>query len=115
MWTKEHILPKSKFPIRDQENIIPLPRRINNQRQTKKYTEGTDGYVVATCQGCQKIGWCTGHAIIGKDFCNPPQVFKPLIGKTVLRMANKYPEYKNQIFEEVLDRDLAIKWAHMKV
>ena len=113
-FTVEHVLPKSLFPrvvVEDPQNLIPMPKAINNARGNKRYTSKyADGYLVYSCKSCPFPGYCRGAAVMGPDGVVPPDVFKGPIARSTLKMIDKFPKFAEKINDEVLSYDTAIEW-----
>ena len=113
-FTKEHCLPKSKFPrviVDDPRNVIPMPKTLNHARGNGPYVpDYLDGYAVYSCSKCPMPGWCRGGGIKTPEGFNPPDVLKGPIARSVLYSVGKYPRFADKIDKEVLRIDTAIDW-----
>lgn len=113
-FSTEHVLPKSRFPrvvVEDPQNLIPLPKALNNARGNRPYTsKHGDGYLVYACKSCPFPGWCAGAAVVSEEGVLPPDPFKGPIARSVLEAIAKYPHLSERISNDVLDYDTAIEW-----
>jgi len=113
-FTREHVLPKSKFPkivVEDPRNIIPMPGALNHARGNGPYTaEFADGSLIYGCKSCPVSGWCEGSGALSPSGFTPPNVLKGPIARSVLYSIGTYPEWAQKIDKEVLRYDTAIVW-----
>lgn len=113
-WSREHVIPQSLMRSPGPRNIIPLPKPLNQARGNRPYTDDfKDGYVTYSCSNCPHPGYCAGSAIISPSGINPPNAFKGLVARSVIEMAFKYPHLMQDINDNVLNIDTAIKWDRM--
>lgn len=112
--SREHVIPKSLFPpvvTNRSQNIIPMPRRLNNIRGNRKYTENwKDGYLVYSCDSCPSPGFCRGAGVVSPEGFVPPESLKGVIARSVLKSIEEFPSFAEKIDSEVLDYNTAIKW-----
>lgn len=110
-FTKEHIAPKSLFPISDARNVIPLPEKLNHARGNRPYTaDWQDGRMVYSCKSCPHPGFCRGAGVLSSKGLCPPDPFKGPIARSVLYQMTKYPHLAEKLDKEVLDWKTAIQW-----
>lgn len=116
-WSREHVIPTSIIPNRivtqNPYNLIPLPKRLNNGRGNRPYTNTTNNsefYVVRACDSCPTPGWCPGAACVGDRGVIPSEIFRGPIARSVLRSVGKYPALYDAINSKVLNIDIAIQW-----
>lgn len=110
-WTREHVVPKSIVKLNDFRNIVPLPRKLNQARGNRPYTNDyEDGYFVYACENCPNPGFCQGVMVMSPSGAHPPNAFKGPIARSVLHTAFKYPSMAKTVHESVLDINTAIEW-----
>lgn len=119
LWTCEHVIPKSLIPEHnDLYNLILLPDRLNNIRSNFRYIqEGPhdhDPHIkVKTISPCS-LRDCSCHhlqgKLVAKNLFIPPDPFKGMIGRSVLRMADRHPHHQELIQTKVLDLSMASLW-----
>lgn len=118
-WTCEHVVPKSIISEHnDPHNLIMLPSTLNHARSNYPYTDrvGAGTPLVKPVSACpQKICAC-GH-LHGKLLVDgkkrlfvPPDAYKGMIGRSVLKMKDLYPHHADLIHRRVLDLGLASVW-----
>lgn len=116
-FTKEHIAPRSLFPpvvTEKPHNIIPLPAKLNHARGNRPYTaQWADGYMVYSCKACPTPGFCRGSAVLSSRGVHPPDIYKGVIARSVLKTLYEFPHLKDKLDKEVLDLETAIKWDSM--
>lgn len=115
VWSREHVIPKSIIPSKpiteNIHNLIPMPKRLNNARGNRPYTdECEDGYIVYACAECPNPGLCRASAVVSRSGVLPPDVFKGPIARSVLHSVGRFPKLHDSINSKVLDLDIAIKW-----
>lgn len=120
-WTCEHVVPKSLIPEHnDLNNLILLPDRLNNIRSNYPYINGTNyndihnpNLKVKLVSPCM-LANCSCADLQGKLISNklfiPSDRFKGMIGRSVLRMNEKFPQHTNLIHRRVLDLGVASIW-----
>lgn len=107
----EHIIPRSRF-IKfenlkvlkyDLHNLYPCCVYLNSQRKNHKYTDelGESNLILLDTSLCFERP---------KFHFIPPLYAKGKIARICLFYIEKYPELKNTILENVLDKELLIKW-----
>lgn len=113
-FTREHVLPKSRFPrvvVEDPRNIIPMPKTLNHARGNGPYTaESLDGCMVYACKSCPVPGYCRGSGVLSPEGFNPPDVLKGPVARSVLYSVAKHPHFADKIDKEVLSINTAIDW-----
>jgi len=123
VWTCEHVIPKSMIrEHNDLHNLILLPARINNARSNFKYIQGLghdDIYKsnltlkeVVSCGKLCDISCKMKAKSVSNKFFMPPDLFKGMIGRSVLQMTEKYPYHKNLVNKCVLDLGVASIWDY---
>lgn len=72
--------------------------------------------MITACDNCVVGGgWCPGMGIKNPSGFRPSPIWMPLLGSSVLTIADQYPSYKDRIHREVLDLNLAEAWACSRV
>lgn len=118
-WTCEHVVPKSIIrEHNDPHNLILLPGTLNHARSNYPYTNGVgNGTLLKPVHACpQKVCSCKhlhGSLVVagsGQRLFVPPDAFKGLIGRSVLKMKDLYPHHADLIHRRVLDLGVASVW-----
>ena len=113
-FTKEHVVPKSLFPpvvTQKYYNIIPMPAKLNHARGNRPYTaQWSEGFMVYSCSACPTPGFCRGSAVLSSKGVHPPDVYKGIIARSVLRTLFEFPGLRDKLNNEVLDLNTAIEW-----
>lgn len=116
-WSREHVIPTSIIANRTvtqhHQNIIPMPKRMNNARGNRPYTKGKlseTGYTVRACDACLHSGSCLADIVVTPSGVIPSELFKGPIARSVLRSLEKYPMFYHDITEKVLDAETALEW-----
>lgn len=114
LWTCEHVIPKSLIPEHnDLCNLILLPSRLNNIRSNYPYIHGHPHLHGKTITPCP-LRECSCHHLQGKLVAKklfvPPDPFKGMIGRSVLRMMDRHPHHHKLVHTRVLDLNVASQW-----
>lgn len=113
--TKEHVIPKSILPrniTSQSHNIIGLPARLNNKRSNLKYVESQlPGIPIWPCKECRNPS-CRLMGKLNKEGFTPPDIYKPVIGASVLRSMYNNPFIVEVVHNDVLDLGLALEWTN---
>jgi endonuclease I len=113
-FTREHVLPKSKFPkvvVEDPRNVVPMPATLNHGRSNAPYSANyKNGAIMYACRSCPHPGWCRGAGVMDWTGFNPPDALKGPIARSVLYSITTYPEWADKIDKEVLRYNTAIYW-----
>lgn len=113
--TKEHVIPKSVLPRNitgQSHNIIGLPARLNHKRSNLKYVESQlPGRPVWPCKSCRNPS-CRLMGKINQEGFTPPDIYKPVIGASILRSMYNNPFIVDVVHNDVLDLGLALQWTN---
>lgn len=124
IWTVEHVVPKSIIANRtvteDLHNLILLPKTVNQARSNYAYAQVENGGTVrkvksvSCCAAC-----CCGVAVAsgqvtfgsnGKRQFDPPDLFKGIVARTILKMIERHPSYRQTIIRRCLPYKTARQW-----
>ncbi len=127
LYTLEHVVPKSIIHnsnyTKDMHNILWLPSLINNHRDNYKFVNALDlnDYITFLDNFGNTL---KGFDPSNKDLSciylksNMRREFVPIknnkgkIARACMYFIKTYPEYKNIIFEKVIDMELANTWHY---
>jgi endonuclease I len=111
-------------------NLILLPSVLNNYRSNFKYVDEKDAENtikaaaeaeaeeeatkrVPCCRNCQCTLTCVkGTLFVGQKTFAPPDLFKGIISRSILRSVNMYPNYRHIIDAKCLSLKTAVKWIN---
>lgn len=109
---REHVIPRSVFPLNTNINVIPFPGILNSARGNKRYVESIqDGKLVWPCHTCVNVH-CPLIGVTSKNEFSPPLLYKPIIGASVLTSIIDAPELTYIVHTKVLDLSTALSWVN---
>ena len=129
-YSLEHIVPQSIFKkkylnyTRDMHNIIVYPLKLNNHRSNYKYVNDLNFYCdsILLNKFGQKIYYSDyKNEILYDDVCiktnskktfHPCDMYKGQIARATMYFATTYPEFKNDVFDLVIDPNDIINWHY---
>lgn len=114
IWTCEHVVPKSLISEHnDLYNLILLPDRLNNIRSNYPYIDEHLHLHWKTIPPCPQQNCSCHHLqgkLVSKNLFIPPDAFKGMIGRSVLRMTDRHPHHQELVHTRVLDLGVASLW-----
>lgn len=109
---REHVIPKSVFPLNTDINVIPYPGILNSARGNKRYVDSIEnGERVWPCHTCFNVH-CPLIGVTSKKEFSPPLLYKPIIGASVMRSIMDKPELTYTVHTKVLDLGIALSWIN---
>ena len=124
-YTLEHVIPqsfvKNKEYNRDMHSILWFPNKVNNHRDTYKYVNDYtlhdttqlldyDGNIITN----KKLLLCENSRIYLKSNFRreftPIKTYQGKIARACMYFIDTYPEYKDMIFDRVIDADVIYTW-----
>jgi hypothetical protein len=83
-------------------NIIGMPANLNHRRSNFKYVDSKQpGTPIWPCSRCREPG-CRLLAKANSDGFTPPDLYKPVIGASILKTLYEHPEVIEVVHEKVL-------------
>ena len=128
IYSLEHVVPQSIFKnkyfnyTKDMHNIILYPLKMNNHRSNYKYVDDLNFYFDSIL--LDKFGnkLCNyQNNLLYNDICiktnskkifHPCDIYKGQIARATMYFATTYPEFKNDVFDKVIDPDDILNWHY---